>query len=310
MVRFLARVATVSLRVRAWGLGVFSRPCVQERIVGTVNTRRVGKLLLTSVDLDRHWNRAIVWVTSCVGTSLRLSPILRSLCVLSLIIKWWQVLPMLDHNWWLMIVSMAMASVLLWIHLVTLLVLSLLLWLLLLLLLLLLVHLSLGIGLLLDVYIVFRRCTLLLSLPKNEAWVDWTCSIDILSAIDGTNHAIVRGSRCLSRGCSLTSMSSTVTIVSLPNRSNDHILNIVVDGKINSWFLHHFNFLVGCIIVIANHLLNILLMTLSIGSCCIIIGTMVRVILLLCWVLSLCPTSLLRVSSIFARLHPVGIPLD
>ena len=73
-----------------------------------------------------------------------------------------------------------------------------------------------------------------------------------------------------------------MTIVSLPNWSNNHILNIIVDRKIDGWFLHHFNFLVGCIIVIADHLLNVLLMTLSIGSCCVIVGTMVRVILLLC----------------------------
>jgi len=74
-------------------------------------------------------------------------------------------------------------------------------------------------------------------------------------------------------------MSTTMTIVSLPYWSDNHILNIIVDRKIYGRFLHHFNFLISCIIVIADHLLDILLMTLSISSCCIIVSTMVRVIL-------------------------------
>ena len=81
----------------------------------------------------------------------------------------------------------------------------------------------------------------------------------------------------------MTSMCSTVTIVSLPNWSHNHILYIIVDGKIDGWLLHHFNFFIGCIVIIADHLLDVLLMTLAIGSSCvIIIGCMMRVILLLC----------------------------
>lgn len=71
---------------------------------------------------------------------------------------------MLNHNWRLMVVAMAMTPVFLRIDLVALLVLSLMLLLLLLLLHLLLLHLPLGIGLLLNVDVILGGSTLLLRL--------------------------------------------------------------------------------------------------------------------------------------------------
>lgn len=144
--------------------------------------------------------------------------------------------------------------------------------------------------------------------PNEKILISVASAINILASINASKHPWVLCWCILARGIrSLSSMCSTVPIVPLSNRCDNHILNIVIDGQINGWFLHHFHLLVGSISVISNHLFDVCLVALAVGTSCIVVGSVMRVILLLSRSLGTC---LLRVSSVLPRLHSVVGPLD
>ena len=104
----------------------------------------------------------------------------------------------------------------------------------------------------------------------------------------------------------MSSVCSAMAIVPLANRCHYDILNVIVDGEVNSWLLHHLNFLLGNSIIIAYHLLNICLVTTiwSIGTSHVVVRIVMRITLLLVRWLLLTSSCLLRVSSVLATLHP------
>ena len=293
----------IGLRVTTWGLGVLSGAYIQEGAIGSWTVR---ELLLAAMDLDGHGNRAVVRVAASVIASFTLRSVLDwAWGVISLVIERWQILSVFDnHRWFVSSISVAMASKLLRIHLVALLILHLLLLYLLVLLLLLHLLLSLSVNLLLDIYIILGRCSLLFSCSKYEAWVGSPCTIYILTSVDVSQYSSVL--RLTSATAGLTSVSTAVTVVALANWSHNNVLNIVVDWKVDGWFLHHFYlFLSDRTVIVSNHLFDIGLVTLSIGAGYIVI---MRVIRLLARRLLPCCTlpGLLGMCSVLARLHSIA----
>jgi hypothetical protein len=59
-------------------------------------------------------------------------------------------------------------------------------------------------------------------------------------------------------------MGSIMSVITLANRCNNHILHIIVNRKVDGWLLHHLDLFIGyVVVVIANHLLDVGLMALT-----------------------------------------------
>ena len=75
------------------------------------------------------------------------------------------------------------------------------------------------------------------------------------------------------------------SIVALAHWSHDNVLDIVINGQVNCWLLHHLYFFVCSLIVVTYHLFDIILMALacSIAACAMMRVSRLLALALLHW---------------------------
>ena len=181
--------------------------------------------------------------------------------------------------------------------------------------------LSLCIYLLLNIHIIFGWRPLLFRLAKDERSIVWiSCYVHVLSTRNWSEQVVGSILRLV---WGLSRRDVLCTVILPANWSHDYVLHIIVDWKIDCWFLHFYFLLVRthlglgdilfyvCVVGILSWLAGrhevadvwlVVLECLINASICVVVLEMSLIIPLALW--SILAWSLLRMGPVLARTYP------